>query len=545
MSKRSLAFTILFVVAIFAVAFSCALAFENGNVVGGRADYLVTIILSFVFLFWSITMTYRVQFKTPKNVLHAITIVGFFWILLRFVKWLPNILTLAKYIDYLYYLPMILFPSLFLAFCVETFHSNLKGKKWLYLAVALISTLFVVLSLTNDLHELIYKNYHFNADEHGVIVARLATYSYGFMHYAAMAYIFALILTAFVVTVIGAKPTPLQAILPVGVVVIATVYFVLYAVGVRFLHEAFFLKDLALVSILLLQFGIETMLDVGLVQNNGRYVGNFSRSMLPMCIYDEKGRTLYKSDGFFETLKYSEAQKVRSSSKNIGDYTLVSQADISEIINLKQNIENENAELSRTNLLLENTLNLTRERASITHRLELSNEIENSIGKSREDLKKLVDSLPDKMTDDNFEKSKRTLGKIAMILGYMKQKCMLLLGAKERRLLSAEEFKMLLNVVVHDIQSVGFEKIAFTLTSNGDVDFALAIAVNELLNEVAHAYEFLDLEMLVVVNQTARTCSLELDGKPLEKKPFSVPNAKVVLKDADNGLRITMEVSND
>jgi len=487
-------------------------------------------------------MIYRVQFDKPKKLLYSIFLLGFFWIVLRFVKWLPNVLTLAKYIDYLYYLPIVVLPTLFFVFCIETFHATLKGKKRIYAILFLICSVFVILALTNDLHQLIYKNYTFGVNEKGVAVARLATYSYGIVHYFAMGYDFLLTLSALAIVLIGAKLSPIQGVLSSTVILLAITYFVLYALGVPFTREVFFIKDLALVSIFFIQSGIEIMLDLGLVRNNGRYVVNFTRSALPMCIYDENSKPLYKSEKFKQIIADDEKETVRVSSKKIGEYTVISQADVSEMINLKKKTQAESDELSKTKQLLEDALKVAKEEASLTYRLSLLEEIESSIGKSRDEMAKLVETLPAVITDENSKESKRTLGRIALKLGYMKQKCMLLLGAKERKALTSEEFKMLLNVISHDVQSVGFKDIAVALTSDSDVDFSLAVQVNEFINAVAEGYEFLDLNALILVNQIKKVCSIELEGVIPTEKPIFVVGNNITCRVTDSGLRYGMEV---
>ena len=546
MTNRRWLATCVVATLLFAIAYTLATVFPVGNLTGGTADYLVTLFASFLLLFWGITMSYRVQFSRQRTILTLIFIVSFLWILLRFVKWLPNDIPIAKYSDYVYYLPMTLVPALFLVLCIENFAPNFRFKKALYISLALIVLFFFVMALTTDLHGLVYKDYSFGPDENGMPSARFPSYSYGIVHYFDMGFVALCILSSlFVATFVSRGQLTIKSvILPAIIVVLAAAYFTLYSLGISFVRSTLFLKDFALMSVLLLQAAIEIMLDTGLVQNNGRYVTHFERSSLPMCIYDENGKMLFSSEKFDEKRFKTHDAKFRYNEQTIGKYELVVEEDLTEIIALKDKINQENNELTETNKLLHKMIVVARDSTSLAFRLSLISEIEGSIGKSRAELDEMLSTLPDEITKENQKQTKETLGRIALCLGYMKQKCMLLLGAKEKKALSADAFKMLLNVISHDVQSVGFGEVGAAINCEDDVSFPFALAVNELANEIAKAYAFLELDALIIINPKKSSCIFELEGKPLSVKPLTVAGATIKSKVQDNGLRVVMEVQN-
>lgn len=546
MTNRRWLATCVVATLLFAIAYTLATVFPVGNLTGGTADYLVTLFASFLLLFWGITMSYRVQFSRQRTILTLIFLVSFLWILLRFIKWLPNDIPIAKYSDYVYYLPMTLVPALFLVLCIENFAPNFRFKKALYISLALIVLFFFVMALTTDLHGLVYKDYSFGPDENGMPSARFPSYSYGIVHYFDMGFVALCILSSlFVATFVSRGQLTIKSvILPAIIVVLAAAYFTLYSLGISFVRSTLFLKDFALMSVLLLQAAIEIMLDTGLVQNNGRYVTHFERSSLPMCIYDENGKMLFSSEKFDEKRFKTHDAKFRYNEQTIGKYELVVEEDLTEIIALKDKINQENNELTETNKLLHKMIDVVRDSTSLAFRLSLISEIEDSIGKSRAELDEMLSTLPDEITKENQKQTKETLGRIALCLGYMKQKCMLLLGAKEKKALSADAFKMLLNVISHDVQSVGFGEVGAAINCDDDVSFPFALAVNELANEIAKAYAFLELDALIIINPKKSSCIFELEGQPLSVKPLTVTGATIKSKVQDNGLRVVMEVQN-
>ena len=545
MTKRHALFISAFAILAFAICYIFAAVFPVGNLQGGRPDYIVTLFASFLLLVWGITMSYRVQYTRQRTILTLIYVLCFLWVLLRFVKWLPSYIPLTKYSDYFYYLPMTLTPALFLVLCVENFVPHLKGKRILYCALFVCVLFFVVMALTNDLHGLVYKNYSFGIDATtGEPSAKILSYSYNIIHYFAMAFIVLCVLSALTITIVKSRwQLSFASLVPsAAVIALAAVYFTLYAVGAEFLRGTLILKDFALMSSLFLLGAIEIMLDIGLVQNNGRYVTHFSKSTLPMCIFDENGKPLFASEQFSLPRYVEKPQNFHYTEEKLGNYTLVIEEDLTEILNLRGKIEKDNLELQEANRLLSNMFEVSKENSSLAFRLSVMNEIEESIGKSKQELSSLVKTLPDEMTEENTDETRKTLGKTALLLGYMKQKCMLLLGAKEQKSLSLDAFKLLLNVISHDIQSVGFGEVASIVTNGEDISFSFALAVNELANAIANAYAFQNLDMLVISKPNENICIVELDGKPLDERRLFVAGTNIVTKAHDTGLRVVMEV---
>lgn len=539
MNKKLVAILSILSIVLFGSLFAIMLVFPSYSPIGGTYDYPVTIFASFLLLVWGIAMTNRVQIVKPKRILMLIVITSFLWMVLKFAKWLSSVPDFIKYLDYAYYIPIMLIPTLFFFLCIETFYPDSRYKKVFFISPIIINTFFIVMAFTNDLHGLIYHNYHFNITGTGDLIYQEIIYTYGIVHDIAMMYIGLLIIISIIIIIYQARLSLLKAIVPSIIVILAVTYSFLYAYRVPIVRSTLFLEDLAFMAIVFLQSSMEAILDVGVIQNNGRYDWNFSHSMLPMCIYDANNKKLFKSKKYNEQAYLNPSQDIRNSERIVGLYTIVSQANLSEIIALRQTISEETNELENANRLLTKMLEITAQQASIEYRLELTEEIEQSIGETRQTLYALVSSLPNAINDENASNVRKTLGRIALSLGFMKQNCMLLLGAKEKKSLSSDAFYMLLNVIAHDIKSVGFGEVAITVSSKDEVDFSFANNVNEFANAVANAYEFLTLNALFIVNPNERTIIVELDGKNIKAKHLDVENMNITTTYVDNGLRIS------
>ena len=84
--------------------------------------------------------------------------ISFLLILLRGIKYsvFAGVDVLARYIWYLYYVPMLLLPLFFFYISLIIFSDEYSRfpKKWLWTAA--ITIVFILLVLTNDIHQLIF-----------------------------------------------------------------------------------------------------------------------------------------------------------------------------------------------------------------------------------------------------------------------------------------------------------------------------------------------------------------------------------------------------
>ena len=542
MKNKIKLYLIISLPALFITLFSIALAFPQGFLQGGRLDYFVTLILSFALFFWGMTLVYRVQYSRQRKILLIIFIIAFLWIVLRFVKWLANIHFVSIYADYFYYVPMTVIPLLLFMLIVETFCPKLSYKKAIYITLATIVLIFILLASTNDLHNLIYSDIksYFPTDNPQI---EIISYNYGILHFVMLGFVSLLSILTIILFFWGAGKyiTFSQVFASSLLLVLLFAYIALYTFDIYFIKNIILLKDFALVIVILLTAIIETLLDVGLIQNNGRYIENFKNSNLPMCIYDEKGKKLFVSEKFSE----QKNKNLKEKSLKIGSYTLVLQEDLTEIELLKEKISSETKELTETNTMLEKLIKVNAEKSSLSHRLAFADEIEKSIENSKSELENLIFLLPDNITSNNQTETKQILGRLALLLGYMKQKCMLLIGSKERSHLTYDAFKLIMQVISKDIQSVGFENIGVNIEKITQISFNFALLVNDFLNLVAKTYAYCGLDALIFVSPKNQTCVIELDGNNLEIKKLSIDGLNIKVTKGDDSIRVFMGVQDE
>ena len=541
MAKKNQLLLISSFCVLFIALFTIAIVFPQGYTQGGRIDYLITLIASFCLFFWGMTMVYRVQYKKQRTLLLVIFVLSFLWIAIRFVKWLANIHFVSIYADYFYYVPMTIIPFLLFMLVIETFFAKLKHKKTIYGILFGVVLLFIILAFTNNLHHLIYKNFqsYYPADNPEI---EIITYNYNFLHFVMLGFVSLLNISTIVLFFLGTKKQInfKQIIILLAFVLLLFSYIVLYTLDFEFIKNTMLIKDFALVIVVLLSAILELLLDLGLIQNNGHYEENFNKSDIPMCIYDENKNAIFVSEKFSNT----PHKNLKEMSTKLGKYTLVLQEDLTEIENLKEKINIETKELEDINQILTKLIKVNTEQSKLAHKLEFASEIEHSIEKTKNELQNHIMALPDKITKDNEKKVKQNLGEIALYLGYMKQKCMLLLGAKERQNLTYDAFNLIMQVISKDMQSVGFNDIAFNITKTDEISFDFALKVNDFAFFVAKNYKFSELDAIIFANPNISTCTIELAGKDIQIKEIKIYGLKITCTKEDDYVRISMEVQN-
>lgn len=530
--------TILIAAILFVGFFLLSILIPRGYLQGGGFDYLVTLIIASLLLLWGISMIYRIQFKKQKLLITLLVVTIFMWMIIKYVKWLPNIRFLNIYIDYVYYVPALMIIDLFFILMLETFYENLHIKKIIYIILVTLSLAFVLLVFTNDLHHLFYTNYEFHTGENEKV--ETVTSSYGSLYYVYLAFVLLIAIAVVLIFAFGSKKqlSFKQFIFPVLLSVVLVIYISLYILRIPFIRQWIIFKDFSLMCSLFATSILESFLDIGLIQNNGHYQKNFSESFLAMTIYDEDNYPLFKS---FGSDLITDLNEVKITEKSIGNYKLKLVEDISAIKKLQNKIIKENDNIKTANKTLTDLIEINKQQASISYRLNLMNEIEKSIGKSKEQALNLINSLPDEINPDNSGETRKKLGMIAWLIAYMKQKCMVLLEAKEKKNIDYESFEILLNVISVDLASIGFNNVGYNYSSKDDLSIDFVISVIDLVNKVATSYAYKNIEMLIATNSKQNTCRICLFDTSLDIKDINLDGLDIKTTLNEDGLNIKME----
>lgn len=183
-----------------------------------------------LYLVWAISFQKRIIQKEPRRCLIMIAVMMVFWMLVRMCKFeIPyEMPTALRYVWYLYYIPMLLLPtvSLYLAFYIrQPENYKLPERRCLLFFPALF---LIGIVLTNDLHQLVFT---FPEGRLGEAASyEVGVYGYGAMYYAIVAWDLGCLLAALLIILLRCRKIKNRKMLwmPFGAYGLSVVYGIAY-----------------------------------------------------------------------------------------------------------------------------------------------------------------------------------------------------------------------------------------------------------------------------------------------------------------------------
>lgn len=384
-----------------------------------------------IFSVWGFSVYRRVVQKNVKRMMLMVSVLVVFWLVIREYKWrFTTNADAGRMMWYLYYVPLLTIPhlSFLISLCLgksETY----RLPKWTYSLWA-ISGVIIILILTNDLHS--------GAFVFPDGVKSESRYTYGAVFYIAAVWGIMLALGSLIVMLMRCRVPKSKKLvwLPMIPFFAAVIYIIIFQMNIPVL--SLFIGDLAIVDCLLFVSYFECCIQSGLIQSNTRYNDLFSASeTLGMQILDSNYCPKYASSG----AEHISPDVIRNNNdKGIvlpegrllrkmpiqGGWAVWTE-DISELLSVREKLEDRQEELGERNSLLE--LEYRRERE---HRaIEVQNRLYDLMHEKTSDQLRSINELTDRYThtDDSSEK-RRILAEISVLGSYIKRRRDIVLTAE-------------------------------------------------------------------------------------------------------------------
>lgn len=510
MKKRSLLFrniTCVIVTLLFALVTILCFTLNTSSGTSGDLYYIFSYVVVFLFTLYYSFIIYRIEEKTTKVIVIAILGLAIFFLVCEYLKILSTGVVFPRYCEYLYFLPILIIPHLLFILCNEIFSKTSKNKIVLYSILGCISSIFLILILTNDLHNLFYI-----IPEH--ISGKEIIYPKNILFYVVCSYSLILCIISISLFVVKTlkRNTLLQLLNPFLVLIVMVVYSLICIVSYKKISNIIFLSDVPLVYNILFSILFESLMRNGLIQNNGQYLMYFDNCKLPLKIVSNSGEDVYVSSLFDNDAyeKNNSDDLVFSKNAINGGYAVI-EDDVSEINQLHRELNVIIDELRRNNEILLKRKSIDEEHARIKTRNELFAEIERAIEKKSNEIRFLVSVLPDEINDDNRMYAIDVLGKIRLRIGYLKQKCLLILQTKLNELILNSEFRITANVICSDIKNVGFDSFEYVIKGNRNVPIEFALVFNELMEYLGEYFSAKKCSVLVLINTDELKCKINVE----------------------------------
>jgi len=448
------------------------------------------------FTFWCVRLYYKLYDKKIRKYILSIGVLIVFWMFVRMSKGIVCNVTMERYIWYLYYVALIFTPALFYI-CSKYILGKLT-KKQKYLIYG-ISSILLLLVLTNDLHELVFI---FNNT-----LSDYDNYKHNIGYYLISGWIFYLFGGAMISLAkdrIKVRKN-LKAYLPLIVLLVGFIYNVLYVLNVSIIRDI----NMSVFNSALICVGLELMFYLGLIPNNSKYIKAFENSHLSILISSYDGKIIYKTkynvhaNDFLKDIskgKIKEHYKYGDIHcdiiKNKDGYVFLERT-LTELNKIRNEVAKNKKELLKQKDILIKEEKNKKELTEITTRTETINKIENKLNEKRIEAEKLL----------NGNINKDTLSKIKKIIIYSKKKSMLIISEINNEIFSSESIKVICEELFKSMNEAGLlivkDKIninANTMNKIYDILYEL-ISNDDDLAIMAYFYKDKGLKLKIIINK--------------------------------------------
>ena len=408
----------------------------------------ITLLFAILFTMWTIRLYYKLYDKKTRRYILFIGILIVFWMLIRIIRGVTIDINIERICWYLYYLPLIFIPTLFYV-CSNSLLSKMNKTRKIF--IYLISSILLILVLTNDFHELVFKfnnGIYFHND-----------YNHYVGYYLIFIWIFYLFGGGMIKLAINRLKIKkdLKVFLPLIVLLLGLIYTYLYILDVPYIRET----NMSIVNSVLICLGIELAFYLDLIPNNKKYIQKFFNSNLDMAIISLDGKTKYTTCSFkvipnfiLDDIKNNKVKQIYQK-KNIvydikenKDSYVILRKDLTNIFKLKEEMLKQQKELLKQQESMKLEEKTKRELYEIKIRKDTINRVEKKLEEKRLEAKKIL--MKDDIKREDLEKVKR-------IIIYSKKKSMLIISEMNNEIYNEESIKILLNELIVGMSSLNIE----------------------------------------------------------------------------------------
>ena len=445
----------ILVFTIIAAAYACRMLamFDIGSVC---TSYIRALLYLLLFSLWGFSLDRRIIQKQALHCMRLTAALMLVWLVLRTLKYeVVTDLTVARYIWYLYYLPMLFIPlfGVYIALSLgksEEFH--LTGRTG---ALAIIPAVLFLLVITNDLHQ---QAFTFSSgvpgepDNYG--------YSHGPVYFCCLGWMVACMFFSLILLLKKSRiPSSKKKKLTPFVIGCATVlYGILYLSGLPAVR--WWLGDMNVMFCLLYAAIYESCIRCRMIQSNTGYVELFEATTLAACIADRNGNIVFRSRAADEDmvcpkngLQIIRPDGIRISSAPISGGYAVWQDNVRPLTELRAELSENKAKIKNNKEKLQEAYLIQKKLNELTEKNRIYDELETKYGKQIARIGQLLKQCEGASPAETLNLMKRIL-----LLGtYIKRGANLYFLGLEYELLPQQELRLTVDEAVRVMTVCGTE----------------------------------------------------------------------------------------
>ena len=452
-TKRLLPMILVFT--IIAAAYSCRMLamFDIG---GDWMSYIRALLYLLLFALWGYSLDHRIIQKQVLHCLRLTAVLMLVWLILRTLKYeVVTDLTVARYIWYLYYLPMLFIPLLGVYIALSLGRSEefrLTGRIG---ALAFFPTTLFLLVITNDLHQ---QAFAFSSGVPGV--PDNYSYSHGPVYFCCLGWMVACMFFSLILLLKKSRvpSSPKKKLTPFVIGCVTVLYGIVYLLGMPAVRRWF--GDMNVMFCLLYAAIYESCIRCRMIQSNSGYAELFEATTLAACIADCSGNIVLRSRAADEDmvcpkngLQIIRPNGIRISSAPISGGYAVWQDNVRPLTELRARLSENKAIIKNNKEKLQEAYLIQKKLNELTEKNRIYDELETKYGKQIIRIGQLL-----KQCEGAEPAEIQSLLKRILLLGtYIKRGANLYFLSMEYELLPQQELRLTVDEAVRVMTVCGSE----------------------------------------------------------------------------------------
>ena len=445
----------VFVFTAIAIAYACRML-AKFDIGGPAVNHIRTALYLLLFTLWGFSLDRRIIQRQTLHCLRLTAALMLLWLILRTLKYsFVTGLAAGRYIWYLYYLPMLFLPLLWVYIALSMGKSEdyrlSRGTGML----SIIPAALFLLVITNDLHQQVFA---FKSGVPGLPVS--GTYSYRPLYFICLGWM--VVCMAFSLVCLFRKSRipsgEGKRIMPFVLGCAMLLYGILYLSGIPAVRWWF--GDMNVMFCLLYAAIYESCIRCRMIPSNTGYVELFEASTLAACIADRSGRIVLRSRAAGEDMTCpQEGQRIvrpdgmRISSAPISGGYAVWQDNVRQLAELRTRLNANKEEMERNKKKLKDAYLVQKSLHELTEKNRIYNELEAKHSRQTAQMRQMLAQC-----ERSGPAERRSLLKKVLLLGtYIKRSANLYFLSSEYQWLPQQELRLTVDEAVRALTACGTE----------------------------------------------------------------------------------------
>lgn len=445
----------VFVFTAIAIAYACRML-AKFDIGGPAVNHIRTALYLLLFTLWGFSLDRRIIQRQALHCLRLTAALMLLWLILRTLKYsVVTGLAAGRYIWYLYYLPMLFLPLLWVYIALSMGKSEdyrlSRGTGML----SIIPAALFLLVITNDLHQQVFA---FKSGVPGLPVSD--TYSYRPLYFICLGWM--VVCMAFSLVCLFRKSRipsgEGKRITPFVLGCAMLLYGILYLSGIPAVRWWF--GDMNVMFCLLYAAIYESCIRCRMIPSNTGYVELFEASTLAACIADRSGRIVLRSRAAGEDMTCpQEGQRIvrpdgmRISSAPISGGYAVWQDNVRQLAELRTRLNANKEEMERNKKKLKDAYLVQKSLHELTEKNRIYNELEAKHSRQTAQMRQMLAQC-----ERSGPAERRSLLKKVLLLGtYIKRSANLYFLSSEYQWLPQQELRLTVDEAVRALTACGTE----------------------------------------------------------------------------------------